>query len=111
MLFTSNEVKRLAIDMQNDPYLNNCGTEKHPKHIYCKNDLKITDKIIGEIVVELHKSCRNDDRPEYEFVRQCREHGLKEQDPLTKRAYLWLGMAAKNICQAKITVLEAAVKL
>lgn len=111
MLFTSSEVKRIAIEMQNDPYLNNCGDEEHPKHCFDKNELKIVDKIISEIAPEVHKMWRSDDRPEYEFVKYCRNKSLEVEDPLTKRAYLWLGFAAKNICQAKISVLQAAADL
>lgn len=111
MLFTSNEVKRMAISMQNDPYLNNCGTEDHPKHVFSKNDLKITDRLIGEIVPSMHKACRNEERPEYEFVLRCRMRASSTKDPLTKRAYLWLGFAAKNICKAKLVELEAVDKL
>lgn len=111
MIFTLPEVKRLAIEMQNDPYLNNCGTEKHPKHCYDKNDLKIVDKIIAEIAPEVFNMWKEDDRPEYEFVNYCRKKSLEIEDPLTKRAYLWLGFAAKNCCQAKLTILQAAANL
>lgn len=106
MIFTSNEVKRLAIEMQSDPYLNNCGSEKHPKHCFPANEIKICNKIIAELAPEIHKMWRNDERGEYEFVKYCRAKSLEIEDPLTKRAYLWLGFAVKNICKAKMSVLE-----
>lgn len=111
MLFTSNEVKRIAIEMQNDPYLNNIGTEKHPRHCYSPNELRIVDKTIATLVPDIHKMWCNNERAEYEFVKYCREKAKETDDPSTKRAYLWIGLAAKNICQAKISALQAAIAL
>lgn len=102
MIFTTNEVRRLAIQLQADPDLNNSWT---------KRDLQITARYIDDEVSELHRQVRNEDQPEKEFVQTCIQYSKNTKDGLRKRAYLWLAFAAQKLCEKKIRELQAVVDL